>query len=210
MAAGDYVAVFRERQVWRMDYIGGSAFFAFRKIDTSRGCMLPRTAVAVNGIVYFPSVEGFMALDGRTLHSIGEEKVDSTWRSLMDFQNTLHCCATHNPETHSIYWTISTGSGLPERVFGYRYDMQRWFDIKESPTQWIFNTYATNMGGNLDVTIANGGLSDQNMDSYTENLDALGVSDSTSALASFDDTNKLAAFTNADSPLTGTIVTGDF
>jgi len=210
ISAGDYVAVLRERQVWRMDYVGGSAFFAFRKIDHSRGCMLPRTAVAVNGVVYFPSVEGFMAFDGARLYSIGEEKIDRTWRATMDFDNTLHCCAAHNAETHSIYWTISSGSGLPSKIFGYRYDMERWFEVDDRETQWVLNTFALNMGGNLDATIANGGLSDQNMDNYTENLDALGADDSTSAMAIFDSSNKLAAYTDSAEPLGGTIVTGDF
>ena len=206
VSAGDYVAVFRERQTWRMDYVGGSSFFSFRLVDPARGAMLPSSAVAVNGVVYFPSVEGFMALDGQNLHSIGEEKVDRTWRSLMDFENTKHVCGAHNPETHSIYWTVSTGSGIPTKIFGYRYDMDRWFLIEDQPTQWVFNTFSINLAGNLETPP----LNTQNMDSYNVDLDSLGASDSTSALAIFNTNKKIATYTNASSPLTGTITTGDF
>lgn len=148
--AGEYCAVFRENQVWRMDYVGGGAFFSFRKMDSQRGCIIPGCAVAVGGVVYFPSAEGFMAFDGSEMVPIGEEKIDRTWRETMDFNAKPRVNAVYQAESEAIFWTVATGSGTPTLIYGYRHGLGRWFSIEGESAAWILDTSASVTGGSLD------------------------------------------------------------
>ena len=148
--AGEYCAVFRKNQVWRMDYVGGTAFFSFRRIDTQRGCIIPGCAVAVGGTVYFPSAEGFMAFNGSELIPIGEEKIDRTWRQTMDFNSKEKVNGVYQAESESIFWTVSEGGGTPVLIYGYRHALGKWFTLEGETAGWLVNTAATVTGGNLD------------------------------------------------------------
>mgnify|MGYP001306329993 CR=1 FL=1 len=149
--AGEWCAIFRERQVWRMDYVGGSNFFSFRKLDSNRGCNIPNAAVAVGGVVYFPSSEGFLACNGSTLSPVGESKVDRYWREGTSSASKHLSTAVYNAETESIYWTMAQGGNTPTTVLAYRPNVGKWFQLTGLTCESILDSVSSVIGGNLDA-----------------------------------------------------------
>jgi hypothetical protein len=215
VAAAEYSAVFRQRQVWRADYVGAPDFWRFRKIDDSRGAVVPGTAIAVGNFVYFLSAEGFLVFNGARTAPIGFEKVDRTILENMDWARAdAHCSVAHNAALRSVVWSLPQNypqGGVINLLLGYNYELQQFWPILE-PNEWVFNapplTEDLSMDGvtygpmDMDVALPTG-LGDQNMDLLgggTSERDVLSV---------FNTAHKVASF-SGDGTLGGTIVTGDF
>lgn len=147
VAASEYTVIFRERGIWRMDYVGAPNIFAFRKIDDHRGCLIPGSAIAVGNVVYFPSEQGFMSFDGARISQIGAEKVDRTWRASIDLKSFPAASVAHDPETHSIHWGVpTTGTGVTE-VYVFNYVLNQWAKY-EKAMEWLLTVLET--GVSLD------------------------------------------------------------
>lgn len=213
--AGEWCAIFRERQVWRMDYVGGSNFFSFRKIDSNRGCNIPNAAIAVGGVVYFPSSEGFLACDGSTLSPIGESKVDRYWREGTSSASKDLSTAVYNAETESIYWTMAQGGNTPTTVLAYRPNVGKWFQLTGLACEAILDSVSSVIGGNLDAAP----YATYKMDNATgpdptilqdANLDSLGVRSGDRSLAAIDSSGVLQIYNDTVNTLTAELTTGDF
>jgi hypothetical protein len=130
--AAEWTAIFRGRQLYRMDYIGAPAIYAFRKADDQRGATVPGTAVAVGGLVYFLSEEGFMVFNGAQTAPIGHEKVDKTIMDRIDWvRAAARCSSVHDPDTRSIVWALPVLGG-DSLILGYQYDLQKFWNIEKS------------------------------------------------------------------------------
>lgn len=213
VSAGEWCAVLRERQVWRMDYVGGRNFFSFRKLDSNRGCNITGAAIAVGGVVYFPSAEGFLACDGNSLHPIGEEKVDRYWREFLDHHAKHRASAVYNAETESIYWSLPDGSNDPTTILGYRPILQKWFRLTEQPHQALFDSVSSLVGGNLDeLPWSNYQMDSSGGASLLEfmNLDTMGIRDGDRAMAVIDGNGDIKLYNDTNDTLTGSILTGDY
>jgi hypothetical protein len=212
VAASEYTAVFRERQTWRMDYVGAPNFFALRKRDNSRGAVVPGTAIAVGNLVYFLSEEGFLVFDGARTSPIGIEKVDRFVRSVVDWTRAgANCSVAHYPSKHSIVWL------LPFNLFGrnlgiaYNYELQKWWFIVVYGER-IFVMPSRSEAYSMDDTSI--GYGDEVMDGAGSladvNMDTLGVGTSTRReLAIFDATHSAKTFTAAGK-MNGSIVTSEY
>ena len=135
--AGEYALIFREREVWRMDYVGPPLIFAFRKLDANRGCIGQNAAVAVGPLVYFPSFDGYKVCDGASVQSIGHEKIDRTWRNILDYEKTARISVVHAPQIPAVLWTIpgSTTASVAA-ILGYQYELGRWFALNQN-VEWL-------------------------------------------------------------------------
>jgi hypothetical protein len=226
--AAEYTAVFRQRQVWRADYVGAPSFFRFRKIDDSRGAIVPGTAIAVGNFVYFLSAEGFLVFNGARTEPIGFEKVDRTILEGMDWERAdAHCSVSHNAALRSIVWSLpqiiyrSGGGGGGgwssdgNTLLGYNYDLQQFWAISQD-NEWVFNAPPLTEDLSMDGPVYGpkvmddpllpatpGGLGDQNMDQ-------LGGGTSQRDVLSVFKINHQAASFAGDSKLVGEITTGDF
>jgi len=212
--AGEWCAVLRERQVWRMDYVGLPNIFSFRKVDSNRGSLITGAGVAVGGVVYFPSAEGFLAFDGHSLSPIGEEKVDRYWRETQDFENKHSVHSVYNAETESIYWTVATGSDAPTTILAYRPLLQKWFQLTTLSAECIFDAVGSVIGGNLDAapyaTLKMDNAAPDSVLLQDANLDSLGVRIGERSLAAIDNSHRLMVYTDTDNTLKAEITTGDF
>lgn len=211
---GEYCAVFQERAVWRLDYVGAPNVFSLRLIEASTGCSIPRAAVAVNNVVYFLSNQGFMAFDGASVRSIGSERVDQTFINKLDRTYTSAVFAAHNAEEHCVFWTLQTGILGAPAIYAYQYEMDRWFQVGVNDyIKCIFSALEPNVTGSLDLPP----YSTMQMDNATgdttlqnANLDALGLSRGRTVLSYFDRSEKLHTFSDFENRLTMTLKTGDF
>lgn len=211
---GEYCAVFQERAVWRLDYVGAPNVFSLRLIEASTGCSIPRAAVAVNNVVYFLSNQGFMAFDGASVRSIGSERVDQTFIDSLDRTYTSAVFAAHNAEEHCVFWTLQNGINGAPSIFAYQYEMDRWFRIGVNEfIKCIFSALEPNVTGSLDLLPYSAMQMDNASGDTTlqnANLDALGLSRGRTVLSYFDRSEKLHTFSDFENRLTMTLKTGDF
>ncbi len=207
VSAGEYALIFRERQVWRMDYVGGTTIFAFRKLDNRRGCILQDCAIAAGGMTYFPSEDGWMACDGARVIPIGHEKVDRWWRANQNWARTTGSMVVRDPQNRSVLWGICLGtSDFPSTMLGYHYDLGYWYQIKRG-LQWLVTLEP--VGELLDFppydtmpldTVLPTGLADQVMDDLGRVVGG--------QLGGFDLANRVGTF-ESDTILVGFMGTGD-
>ncbi|KKL78287.1 hypothetical protein LCGC14_2026320, partial [marine sediment metagenome] len=148
VAASTFTIVFRERQVWRADYVGKPEIFAFRKLDKTRGCVIPGAAISVGGLVYFPSKSGWLVTNGAQVTPIGHEKIDRWWKAGLSIEHISRISVAHSPSHQSIFWSVPFDSSTtPNLVIGYQYEIRRWYKINEA-LEWIVTVLPA--GGSLD------------------------------------------------------------
>lgn len=216
----EYALVFREREVWRMDFVGGSNIFEFRKVDSHRGCIATGGAISVGGLTYFPSEAGWMSCDGASVRPIGLEKIDRFWRDEVgtDMESVTNVTSVaYDPERRTIWWNFP-GVG-PGRVYGYHADLQRWTRLTVT-LDWIGTTIpitADTMDTNKTTDPVPGDYGSRNMDStVAPNLGSVVLNTLTQTgvdeiLIGFPQADHQPyGFTNSGAPLQGKIGGGDF
>lgn len=118
-------AVFTERAVYRVEYVGSPLIFNFAPVDQSRGCVAPGSLIHVGQVAYFLSEEGFMAFDGSTVAPIGFGKVDRFFWNDVASANLLAMRSTVDPYHRLIVWAYPAKSG-GTRWLSYCYANGRW------------------------------------------------------------------------------------
>lgn len=127
ISVGEFALITREREIWRMDYVGAPAIFSFRKIDAQRGCHIVGSAISVGGNAYFPSRDGWLSCDGFNVKQIGYEKVDNYWHQLVNLKRDHMMSVAHIPNLKSVCWAMPTNADTPTVIFGYNYALDRWW-----------------------------------------------------------------------------------
>lgn len=69
-------AIFFERAVYRMIYVGLPDIFSFQRVGSSRGLIAPNALVQMDSTAYHLAEDGFYAFDGSTSRPIGKNKID--------------------------------------------------------------------------------------------------------------------------------------
>lgn len=218
--AGEYALIFRERQVWRMDYVGPPLIFTFRKLDDQRGCIGQNAAIAVGPLVYYPSADGFKVSDGASTHSIGHDKVDITWRDTLDHNKTARISVMHDVNSPAIYWTVPGATiGSPAAILGYQYEIGYWFGLNTS-VEWLQSIIPH--GSSMDELVNDPTYGDMDMDLDDPDplnptvglgnvyIDTLGSTADIEFFGAWLTDHILYAFNNENGQLTGVIETGDY
>ena len=142
IGGSDYGLVFQERSVWRMDYEGGDTFFRFTPLEgENRGCWIPKAAIRVGGLTYFPAEDGFFATDGFQIVPIGNEVVDRFF--LDDFQadSEERLSVAYFPEWKCVVWLymgLNASAEQPNHALLYNVVSQRWSQANIS-AEWLVN-----------------------------------------------------------------------
>jgi len=121
--------VLTEQAVYRMEYVGAPAIFAFREVARGVGNVCPNGAISVNGLAYFVSDEGFMRFDGQSLSPIGQGRVSSFFWQTVDRENLHRVNVAHDPIRKILVWaypTVLASGGNPDRWLIYSYATDRW------------------------------------------------------------------------------------
>lgn len=212
---GEYCAIFQERATWRLDYVGSPNVFSLRLIEASTGCAIPRSAVAVNNVVYFLSNQGLMAFDGSSVRSIGSERVDKTFLDRLDRTYVDRVFAAHNSELHCVFWSLQESEESAQFMFSYQYEMDRWSEVYVGNAECLFSALEPNVTGSLDtepyasLKMDNAaGTSGDPSTLQNANLDSLGVSRGRSVLGVFSN-RSLSTFSDFQNVSTVKIETGD-
>lgn len=120
-------AVFTERAIYRMEYIGPPQVFGFRELDRSRGCIAPQSLVQVGSTAFFLSEDGFCGCNGVEVSQIGLGRVDRFFFSTVD-QSQLHrVYGAADFARKLIVWAFpASGASDPNRWLIYNFATNRW------------------------------------------------------------------------------------
>lgn len=123
-------AIFQERAVVRVQYIGPPAIFDFHTAEGVRGTPAPGSIVQIGALVYYLGEDGFYVFDGSTSTPIGFNKVDKTFFSDLD-QSLFHrISACVDPINKIVYWAYPgaghDGFGNCNRLIAYNWALGRW------------------------------------------------------------------------------------
>ena len=122
-------AVWTEKAVYRVEYIGAPAIFAFREIVRGSGCMCPNATIVLGGVAYYISEEGFQAFDGQAERAIGFGRVSRTFLNSVNMGALDRVCVTADPLRKIIVWAYPDAAapdGHPNRWLIYNYASDRW------------------------------------------------------------------------------------
>ena len=104
----DYLIIFTETQVWRMEFIGGSLIFRFRKLFDDGGIVNKNCAIEVEGKLYVFGTEDIYVTDGVNRQSIAEGRVkENIFRTLKAADHSVFFVAKH-PVLNEIYFCYAT------------------------------------------------------------------------------------------------------
>ena len=142
ITSGEIGYVFRQNQIIRMDYVGGSTVFRLSVISPNRGAVLGRTVCQDNRRVFFYADDGFFEINGDQVISIGAEKVNRFFDLDLNKAYTDRIKAATDPFNQLAMWAYpskaNTGqSGLCDRIIIYNYATKKW-SLAEAQTSVIF------------------------------------------------------------------------
>ena len=132
ITSGEIGYVFRQNQIIRMDYVGGSTVFRLSVISPNRGAVLGRTVCQDNRRVFFYADDGFFEINGDQVIPIGAEKVNRYFDTDLNKAFSDRICAAVDPFNQLALWLYPSASntnnttGICDKVLIYNYATQKW------------------------------------------------------------------------------------
>ena len=143
ITSGEVGYVFRQNQIIRMDYVGGSTVFRLSVISPNRGAIYGRTVCQDNRRVFFYADDGFYEIQGDTILPIGAEKINRFFDINLNkgFQDRI--CAAVDPFNQLAMWlypsvnNTTNTTGICDRIIIYNYVTKKW-SLAEASASSIF------------------------------------------------------------------------
>jgi hypothetical protein len=158
---GDYGLLFQENRILRMTYTADDTIWQYDEIVTDTGCAAPKSLASWGRTSFFWSNKGFMACDGMNVEAIGNEKVDRTFRSLIDRAYFDTISAVVDP-VRTLYIVAVPSADPASTVFLYNYALGRWTTATIA-TEMLFSALT------LSTSL-------EDLDALYGSIDAMGVS----------------------------------
>ena len=142
VTSGEIGYVFRQNQIIRMDYVGGSVVFRLSVISPNRGAMYGQTVCQDNRDVFFYSDDGFYQINGDQVLPIGVEKVNRFFDQDLNKANTDRIKAATDPFNQLAMWAYPSTDGaalggLCDKIIIYNYATKKW-SLAKAQTSVIF------------------------------------------------------------------------
>jgi len=137
--AGCDCAVFFERAVWQMFYVGPPDIFNFYPCAAVKGVPAPNSIVTVGETVFALFEDGFYSFDGASATPIGDSKVDRWFFSTVNATKLDQVIGAADVSNKAIIWLFQSNASLnnqPDTILIYRWDIQR-FSWATLPAQWL-------------------------------------------------------------------------
>lgn len=197
-------ALFFERAVYRMTYVGPPAIFDIRAAEGTVGCPAPGSIVQFRSTAFYLGEDGFYQFDGSSSRPIGKNKIDRFFFSDVDQARLGRVNAAVDPAKPIVYWAYPAAtSGECNRILSYNWSLDRW-SVTEADAitvQVLFRSLTLGQNADsLDTLFANSDLANVPVDSREFKGGLL-------VMSGFDAANKLAYFNGAT--LEATIETQD-
>ena len=125
IVGGEYGLLFQEDRILRMTYTADDTIWQFDEIVSDAGCAAPKSLASWGKMSFFWSNRGFMACDGVSVQAIGDEKVDRTFRSLLNRDYFGGMSAVVDP-ARALYIVAVPSAEPAGQLFLYNYALGRW------------------------------------------------------------------------------------
>jgi hypothetical protein len=169
ITSGEVGYVFRQNQIIRMDFVGGSTIFRFSVISSNRGAVYGRTVTQNDRNIFFYSDDGFYQISGDTLIPIGAEKVNRHFDNDLNKAYTDRISAAVDPFNQLAIWSYvskRSTNGLPDSLLIYNYVTQKWTYADEAASTIFTQFFGAYTVETMDVISQN--LEDINMSLDTD------------------------------------------
>ena len=146
ITSGEIGYVFRQNQIIRMDFVGGSVVFRLSVISPNRGAVYGQTVCQDNRNVFFYSDDGFYQLSGDSITPIGAEKINRFFDLNVNKAFTDRICAAVDPFNQLAIWlypsinNTSNTTGICDRILIYNYATKKW-TLGETNASTIFSQF---------------------------------------------------------------------
>jgi len=164
VAGGEFGTIFQDQAIRRMTYVPGSpVVFQIDRIAQDKGLFAPYSIVRAGEFVFFYSSQGFQRIvPGGLPEQIGRERVDRAFRADLDRGNLQLLIGTCDPRSTRVFWAYKSSSGsagLYDKVLGYDYVLDRFFQV--------------GLSGEYLLGISQSGLTLENLDSISSSIDTM-------------------------------------
>lgn len=185
VAGGEFGTVFQDQAIRRMSYIPGSdLIFQIERIAQDQGLFAPYSIVRAGVYIFFHSAQGFFKIaPGGLPEPIGREKVDRSFFTDLDKTDLKLFIGVSDPRATRVFWAYKSTSGTTgayDKIIGYDYVLDRWFQI--------------DMSGEYLLGLSQPGLTLESLDALSSSIDALAASLDSFAVAT---QPLIAQFSNA-------------
>ncbi len=160
VVGGEFGVVFRERQIWRMDFIGSPLVFQFSKVEDNKGTEVPGSAIRVGRNIFYYAPDGFHVFMESASEPIGKGRIDKTFQNDIDANYLDRVSVASDPGNHMVIWSYPGAGnvgGQPNKLLLFDYKYNRWSE-GEVTTDLV-----------LPVLPAG-----QNLDQITDSLETIG------------------------------------
>jgi hypothetical protein len=188
-------AIFFERAIWRMVFVGSPDIFAFYPCEGVRGCPAPKSIAQLGSLVYYLGEDGFYAFDGSNSKPIGLNRVDKTFWNNVNITYLSNTIAAVDPLNKLVMWSfpsVNSSSGVPDTMFIYNWALDKWSSAQIS-VEYIFRSIT--QGYSLEQL---DNVSPPNdLDTLPYSLDSRQWTGGAITIGAFSSTNGLAFFTGS-------------
>jgi hypothetical protein len=191
-------AIFQERAIVRMNYVGPPAIFSFATAEGARGTPAPGSIAQLGSLAFYLGEDGFYAFDGSASRPIGAGKIDKTVFADLDPAYFHRVSAAIDPINKLCFWAypgVGNSGGDPNRLLAYNWSLDR-FTLSEVESELIFRSLS--FGASLDTLDAAGFT----LETLPLSLDSRAWTGGRIMLSAFDTAHRLAYFTGPSLPAT--------
>ena len=121
--------VFQQYGIRRCMYVGPPDIFQFLPAENASGTPAPHSPVVRGGFCYYLGYDGWYQNDGASSTPIGANKIDKTFYADLDINYMERVVGAADPNNKMIWWaypSLTSDTGLPDRLLGYNWQIQRW------------------------------------------------------------------------------------
>jgi hypothetical protein len=168
ITSGEVGYVFRQNQIIRLDFVGGSTIFRFSVISPNRGAVYGKTVCQDDRRVFFLADDGFFEINGDNVRAIGAEKVNRFFENDVNKAFMDRICAAVDPFNTLAVWLYpskddaTNTSGICDKLLIYNYITEKW-STSVANASMVFSQFV----GQYTVEL---------MDLISQNLDNINIS----------------------------------
>ena len=146
ITSGEYGYIFRQNEIVRLDYVGGSTIFRFSVVSPNRGAVYGKTVCQDNRRVFFYADDGFFEVQGDNIKPIGAEKVNRFFNIDLDKAYSDRIVAAVDPFNTLAIWLYPSAdnqantTGICDKLLIYNYVTEKWSFAKASSST-IFSQF---------------------------------------------------------------------
>jgi hypothetical protein len=130
IVGGQFGVIFTQRGISRLEYVGSPVVFSVEKVQTTNGCEIPGSIVALGtNAIFYIAQNGFMMFDGNQSVPIGAEKIDNWFYDNLNAAYTNRVTSAIDPNNQIVVWSFvsnDSNDGEPDKIIVYNYAVNKW------------------------------------------------------------------------------------